>query len=120
MNKKILKIIPIFLVLLLVVTPCVFGDGENGPISSSISNTGSDNITEIVSPVKKIYGSAIRIIEILAFTAIIFAGVRYMFASADSKANLKNSTISLIIGAVIVFGVTIVVDLVVTIVNEIL
>lgn len=118
MNKKILKIIPIFLVLLLVVTPCVLAD--NGPISSSISDTGSSTIPEIVSPVKSIYGSVVLIIRIAAFAAIIFAGIRYMFSSADSKATIKTSMINLAIGAVIVFGATIVIDIVVKIINEIL
>lgn len=118
MNKKILKIIPIFLVLLLMVTPYVLADNSNGPISSSIPS--GSTVTEIVSPVSKIYGSIVNIVRILAFTAIIFAGVRYMFASADSKANIKNNMLNLAIGAIIVFCTVTVIDIVVKVVNEIL
>lgn len=121
MKKKIYRIIPIFLVLLLLVTPYVLASSDNnGPISPSIRDTGSDTVSEIVSPAQKIYSSAVFIIRIAAFSIIIFAGVRYMFLAADQRAEIKKSLIHLMIGAAIVFGTTIVIDIVVGIAKNIL
>lgn len=120
MRIKIYKMIPIFLVLLLIVTPYVLADENNGPISSKIEDTGSDTVTEIVSPAQKIYGSAVLIIRIVAFSAIIFTGVRYIFLAADQRAEVKKSLIYIIIGSSIVFGTTIIIDIVLKIDRDVL
>ncbi len=120
MKTKIYKMISVFLVLLVLVTPYVLADNDNGPISSTITDTGSDTVSEIVSPFQKIYGSAILIIRIAAFSIIIFTGIRYMFLAADQRAELKKSLVNLMIGASIVFGTTIVIDIVVKIAKNVL
>lgn len=60
----------------------------------------------------KIFGVLIVILQVASMAGIIFAGVRYMFASADSKADLKKGLIHLAIGMVIVFGASSVVGFV--------
>ena len=52
--------------------------------------------------------------RILAVAAIVFAGVKYMFASAEGKADIKNGMIGLVIGAIMVFGASIVIDIIMT------
>ena len=44
--------------------------------------------------------------------AVVFAGLRYMFASADQKADIKKSMGILAIGAVLVFGATLLIRLI--------
>lgn len=44
------------------------------------------------------------IVQILCVACVVFAGVRYMFASADQRADLKSGLSYLTIGAVLVFG----------------
>ena len=57
----------------------------------------------------KIWGVILVVLQIASVAGVIFAGVRYMFASADAKADLKKSMIHLVIGMIIVFGASTVV-----------
>lgn len=60
----------------------------------------------------KIFGVLIVTLQVASMAGIIFAGVRYMFASADSRADLKKGLIHLAIGMIIVFGASSVVGFV--------
>lgn len=57
----------------------------------------------------KIWGVILVVLQVASIAGVIFAGVRYMFASADAKADLKKSMIHLVIGMIIVFGASTVV-----------
>ena len=60
----------------------------------------------------KIWGVILVVLQVASMSGIIFAGVRYMFASVDSKADMKKSMIYLVIGMVIVFAASSVVGFV--------
>lgn len=66
----------------------------------------------------KVWGVILVVLQVASMTGIIFAGVRYMFASADAKADLKKSMIYLVIGMIIVFGASSVVGFVTGTFNE--
>lgn len=100
--KKLMKILPVIMVVCMVVTS-VFA--VNIPNSGDITGNGSATITNAA---KGIWGTVITIVQILAVAAVVFAGLRYMFASADQKADIKKSMGILVIGAVLVFGATVV------------
>ena len=57
--------------------------------------------------------------QVLAVAAFCFAGVKYMFASADTKANLKNKMVGLMVGAVLVFGASSVISLITKVTSDI-
>lgn len=67
----------------------------------------------------KIWGVIFVVLQVASMSGIIFAGVRYMFASVDSKADMKKSMIYLVIGMVIVFAASSVVGFVTGTFNEI-
>ena len=60
--------------------------------------------------VRGIWGTVLLVLQICAVAAFVLAGVRYMFASADQKADIKKSMGVLAIGAVLVFGATTVLE----------
>ncbi len=99
-KKIILRILPVLLVLVLVITPNVFADGA---ISAEVPKGGSQ-ISNITNLGGSIWSTIQVIVQIAAIAAIVFAGVRYMFASADDKANIKKQTVILIVGAALVFA----------------
>ena len=94
--KTLMKIMPVML-LLVVCTTSVFGISPELP-------TTSGSIGEVDTLVGNIWGTVQTILQILAFAAIIIAGVRYMFASADQKADIKQQTVILVAGAILVFA----------------
>lgn len=113
-TKMLCKIMPIVLVGLLVVSN-VFG------ISFDKDNLGSaTGVSSVTNLAQKIWGTVAIVVQILAVAAIVFAGIRYMFASANDKADIKKQTIILIVGAVLVFGATFIIKLVTTATSDIL
>lgn len=122
MNKKIIKticfVIPVVLVLL-IVSNNVFAfnqmnvDTINGALQYATPSTSAQN------SILKVWGTVLLILQILSVAAIVIAGIRYMFASADGKADIKKQTIGLMVGAVLVFGASSVISLITKITSDI-
>ena len=82
---------------------------------------GKDSsITKIDDSVKKVWGTVVLVLQVASVAAFVFAGVRYMFASAEAKANIKNSMMFLILGSIIVFASSTVVGFIVQSAKEVL
>lgn len=63
----------------------------------------------------KVFGTFYLIARIIGFALLMVAGVRYMFAAADTRANIKKQTVILCIGAVIIFSTETIINFVVDI-----
>lgn len=98
-RKIMLRLVPVFLVLTLI---CV-STANIFAITPTQPSSGTPN-SKITGLANNIWGTVAVIIQILAIAAIIIAGVRYMFASADEKADIKQQTITLVVGAILVFA----------------
>lgn len=102
-NKIIIKAFSIIMMLAVVFSIGV-------PVFADIKpewptdTTGGAKIDEAVDFGNKVWNTASVIIQIVAIGAIVFAGVRYMFASANDKADIKKQTIILVVGAAFVFA----------------
>jgi type IV secretory pathway VirB2 component (pilin) len=94
--KILMRIIPVFMVAIMFISS-VYGISPNTPPSGN-------SVNEITGLAANIWSTVAVIIQILAIAAIILAGLRYMFASADQKADIKQQTIILVVGAVLVFA----------------
>jgi type IV secretory pathway VirB2 component (pilin) len=116
-KKVFLRVIPIMLVLMVVVSTNVFGF-SSFTADMSIDTTGA-TIDAADSAVKRIWSTVCLILQILAVAAIVIAGVRYMFASADQKADIKKQSVGLIVGAILVFAASTVVNFIVTVTSQV-
>lgn len=114
--KKLLKILPVIMVVCLVLTS-VFAVGK--PDMDELTNGGNQSETVRLT-VANIWKTINTVVQVLAVGAVVFAGLRYMFASADQKADIKKSMGVLAIGAILVFGATIVLGIVADTADEIL
>lgn len=94
-----LRILPMLMVAILVIGGNVFADGISTSWPSG--GTAASNITNTTN---NIWATVKTVVNVLAIAAIVIAGVRYMFASADTKADIKQQTIILVVGAVLVFA----------------
>lgn len=97
-TKMFLKVMPI-LMSVLIVSTSVFGITPVDP-----STLGGSKLGEVTDLAGSIWQTIAVVIQILAIAAIVIAGVRYMFASADTKADIKKQTIVLVAGAILVFA----------------
>ena len=94
----------------------VFAD-EPIKANNVISNgTASNGIVRVTG---NIWQTVIVVIQVLAVAAVVFAGLRYMFASADQKADIKKQLIILVIGAVLVFGASTVLGIISNVTKEV-
>ena len=114
--KKLMKILPVVMMVCVVFTN-VFAIPSNTLGDAIDGGTAAGDITDAA---KNIWSTIATIIQILAIAAVVFAGLRYMFASADQKADIKKSMGVLAIGAVLVFGATLVLQLIANATNSVL
>lgn len=115
--KKLLKILPVVMVVCMVVTSVFAIDVPTSGAQLTGNQTGAGTVT---GAAQGVWATVITIVQILAVAAVVFAGLRYMFASADQKADIKKSMGILAIGAVLVFGATLVLGFIKSATNEIL
>lgn len=108
MKKFMLRVMPIALVALLVLPSVIWGAGYD-PLNGKPNQT----ITTIDTAVQQIWGTVLTVLQVLAVAALVFAGVKYMFASAEGKADIKNGMIGLVIGAILVFGASAVIKMII-------
>ena len=88
-------------------------------VESNISKENPGSITTVDTAVRKVWKTVALIVQILAIAAIVIAGVRYMFASADGKFEIKKQTMGLIVGGILVFAASGIVQFVINITNEV-
>ncbi|MBR1884010.1 MAG: hypothetical protein IJ809_03590 [Clostridia bacterium] len=77
--------------------------GSEAANSATVSGEGTANQT-VKNAVGNIYSTAASVFQVLAVAAVVFTGIRYMFASADTRADIKGQTIILLAGSILVFG----------------
>ena len=120
-SKKIfLRILPVLIVLMVVFTTNVFAANPagfsnfNGDMQVN-ANTGG----KTVKVIGNVWGIVLTVLQVAAIAAIVFSGVRYMFASADSKADIKKQMVWLVVGAVLVFAASTVIKLITTVASDV-
>jgi len=107
MKKFMLRAMPVLFVAVVILCNCVFAASATGDLP--LNQQGSATASRLVG---RIWGTVFMILRVLAIGAIVFAGVKYMFASAESKADIKGGLIGLVIGAILVFGATFLVEII--------
>ena len=108
-----MKISKIVITSILFVLVMVFLTNVYADISTSFPEGDETGITSVNDSAKRVWKTVTTIVQMVAFGAVIFAGVRYMLASADQKADIKKGLAILVIGAILVFAASTVVKFVV-------
>ena len=112
--KKLLKVLSVMMIAVLLLV------NVNAQIEvDDLSNLGGTGSSAITGTAGNIWQTIVTIVQILAIAAVVFAGIRYMFASADQKADIKKSMGILVVGAVLVFGASTLLKFVSTAANEV-
>ena len=120
-NKMLVFLLPILIIaifMFVIITPSIMAEDKSGLPSTAFPDMGTPDQT-VTKITDKVWGTVLTIAQILAFAAIVVAGVRYMFASADARADIKKGLIYLLIGAILVFAASTVVKIVVSSAKEI-
>lgn len=117
-NKKIKVLFNIISILTIMFMACnvvyaALGDGFNqGIFGETTKDVSNASITKYKSAVRKVLGTVFMILKILAFAGVVFTGVKYMTAGAESKGKIKQTLIWVVAGVIFVFGAEAVVNFV--------
>ena len=117
MKMKLIALLFAVLMVSVLVPQDVCFAGNRRPFDP---NSGNDVMTGITDTVDEVWGSVILIVQVTSVACVVLAGVRYMFASADKKADIKKGIMYLVIGATFVFAATTVIKFVFNIGNSII
>ncbi len=98
-KKILLRVLPVLMVMFVLIASPIFGIDVKDP--DSLGGKGSTDISNVAG---NIWQTISTVVQVVAIAAVVLAGVRYMFASADAKADIKKQTVILIVGAVLVFA----------------
>lgn len=106
---KAYKVISVLTVILMLVCICtnVFADVTvDGVMNSGKTNETADNAMQTIGGtiVKYITNAAI----VVSVVMIAILGIKYMIGSAEEKAEYKKSFVPLLVGAVLVFGASVI------------
>lgn len=115
-KKILLTVLPVLMLALVVFVS--FGSNIAAVSQDFPSASEGSGITAVTTMTNNVWATVLTILQILAFAAIVIAGVRYMFASADQKADIKKGLIYLVIGAILVFASSTIVKVVVNATNQ--
>ena len=104
--KKISKIISAVLIITTILSAftMVFAGDNVPPIpTGSKPSSGADDVSSITSMV-------IYVIQIIAFAAavimLIFVGIKFLTASPEGKAEIKKTAVIYVVGAILLFAAT--------------
>lgn len=113
-SKKIfLRVLPVLmLAVMLISSNFIFAAKAGFGSFTGDMTVNADTSGNTVKSIGAVWGIILTVLQVAAIAAVVFAGVRYMFASADSKADIKKQMIWLVIGAVLVFGASTVIQLI--------
>ena len=101
--NRVRKVLAVLLCMAMVVSiNCVYAD--TGVSSAVDPNYNGGTITGITDLADRIWATTILIVQVVSVGCVVFAGLRYMYASADKKADIKKGMMYLAIGAIFVYA----------------
>lgn len=112
--KKAKMFLSILVLCLMVISiSFIYADEAHFP-------TGGTPNSTLTTATRSVWGTIVRIVQMLSFGAILFTGLRYMFAAPEARADIKKSLGVLALGAFIVFAASTIVEFVTSTANSML
>ena len=118
MNSKTMKIISVLMVIMMVLSAFASVFAEDLLTPNSVKATSSDTSKNVGSVMNTVLG-VIQVIAIsIAVIMIVILAIKYVSAAPSEKADIKKSLTIYIIGAVLLFGATGILQLIKTFTNN--
>ena len=116
----VLPILMLVAVMFVSFAPSVMAANDGGVQTIIDKASNASGVDSINNAATRVWSTVLTILQIAAVAAIVIAGVRYMFSSAEQKADIKKGMVILVVGAVLVFGASTVVQFILTASKEIM
>ncbi len=112
MKKKMMrKFLSLFMTMMLILgtfaTPVLAAGSIMGEVFGGAQVTPTITDNDINKMVSEVLGIVKYVGVAIAIGMFLYAGIKYMMSAANEKAELKNSSIRLIIGAIIIAGASV-------------
>ncbi len=120
LKERILKIGFVFILIYVISNTYIFatlGSGLNESLYNQVANEGN---TALDNTISKVGSTIFLILQIAAVGGVVYTGVKYMYASSNDKAKIKETLIWLIIGTIFVFAAPAVINFITDASNNIL
>lgn len=116
--RKILSVLAIVLVaiLLLSIATTVHAD-ETDPFTI-VSGTGGSAVGKVQNWGSIILGVFQAVGMVIAVIMLVWLGVKYLMASPDGKAEIKKQAFAYILGAVLLFGASAILQMIKNVVDQ--
>ena len=115
MSKKIIA--SIMLVTMVVLSGVLFTTYAANASFPSEYGSVSSKLTKVFG---NTWETVIVFVQIASVATVVFAGVRYMFASAERRADIKKGLTFLVIGAILIFAASTVATFIVRVGDQII
>lgn len=111
-RRKLITLMCIFVFTLAINSTYAALGGGSADYLDKVTQNKQDLVTAFDSPLNNIFGTIMNVIKVVAVAGIVIQGVKYMYAGPESKGKIKQSLIYLVIGTVLVFGVSTIVSII--------
>lgn len=99
-----------------VIANGAFDDFIEDPMTMQWSSGSQSRV--VLNAVDRVWSIINFSVNILAVSVLIYVGIKYMMASAEQRANLKESMGTFVIGVIIAFASTNVINFVINVLYE--
>ena len=100
--KKIIKLIPIMLMVIMVLS--TFSTVMAATDPTALKGNIATNINQFDSIGGKVIGMIQAIGNIISIAVLVVLGIKYMMGSAQEKAEYKKTLIPYLVGAILIFA----------------
>ncbi len=119
--KKQIKIVSIILIVLMAVAT-LSGVVQATSIEEQIKTIGQGNANANADKVVSLGATIVTIMQtvgvVVAVVILLILGIKYMIGSAEEKAEYKKTMIPYIVGAILIFASTTIVNVVYNVANS--
>lgn len=112
-KKNIFRILVLLVFTFIIINTYTFanlGDGLNEKILGDVTDENYDTNADVLKPVKKVFSTVYTIFQIIGLGGVVYTGVKYMYAGAEDKAQIKKSLIMVVIGVIFLFAAPAIID----------
>lgn len=114
-KSKVKESLPVFVAAVIFFYLASTLTGFFSPKTTGSVGSEINRISNWSSLSGKIVGTVNQIVRYLAFAGILVIGLKYMFESSDGKAKIKERMVPMVLGMVLVFSASKVVDFIISV-----
>ena len=116
-TKKISKIVSVLMIvaMLAMASTVVFAQSTDPRTITPVQGTGTGSVKSLG---QQILGIVQLVGSIAAVVVLVVLGIKYMMGSAEEKAEYKKTMIPYLVGAILIFASTTIVNVVYNIANS--